>query len=91
MCTVSHHVLYLYAFLFSSTGLVLREQVNGMWDVAGHTHSQPAGVSVLDGPSEDCGHIAYFHADAFPWTQFKFTPTDRQVVDLQTGGWRNIA
>lgn len=81
------------ALLYSVTGLVVRQQVNDvMWYVAGHTHSdlQPAAVSILNGPSKDCGHIAYFHADAFTWTQFKFTPTNRQVVNLQTVKCRSI-
>lgn len=53
-------------------------------------NSQPAAVSILDGPSENNGHVAYFHADAFTWVQIKFTPTNGQVVNFQTGEWRHI-
>lgn len=65
------------AFILSMTG-----QVD-----AAHTHSdlQPAAVSILDGPLEDCRHVAYFHGDAFTWMQLKHAPANRQIVNLQTG------
>lgn len=86
-------IMRFMLFSFLSLGL-LGEKVNDvMRDVAGHTHSdsQPAAISILDGPSEVCGHIAYFHGDAFTCTQLKLTSTNRQVVNHQTGcQWRNI-
>lgn len=57
------------------------------------TDSQPAAVSVLDGSLKGRGHVAYLHGDALARMQLKGTPTDRQVVDLQTGreeGWRSM-
>lgn len=49
----------------------------GMMLVTHTQDSQPAAVSVLDGPSEDCRHIAYLHGDALTWIQLKRTPTNR--------------
>lgn len=66
-----------FTFIFSVT-----EPVD-----AGHTHSdlQPAAISILDGPSEDSRHIAYFQGDAFTWMQLKHAPANWQIVNLQTG------
>lgn len=78
------------ALLFSVTAC---SETRKWWDVLccwSHTDLQPAAVSIPDGPSEDGRHIAYYHSNAFTWTQFKFTLTNRQVVDLQTGKCRSI-
>lgn len=52
-----------------------------------HTNlnSQPAAVSILNGPLKKCRHVAYFHADSFIGTQFEFTVTNGQIANLQTG------
>lgn len=49
-----------------------------------HSYSQPAAVSILDGPTEHCRHITYLQTNSFPWMQLEGTSTNRQVVDLQT-------
>ena len=83
-----NHVLS--AFIFSITGYALRKQVNDtVCDDAGQKHSQPAAISILNGPFEDCRHIAYFQSDAFPFPQLKLTSTNQQVVNHQTG-WGNV-
>lgn len=50
--------------------------------------SQPAAVSIEDGPSEDRRHVADEQTDSYTWPELKFTLTYWQVVDLQTVEYR---